>query len=158
MGRRRQQLVAWLSNPAEIDQRVRGTEMEAMIAKGAQQQRNGVLASLGLVADSLRMLPTREQAGNKTWSATEWSETRKGWIFITSSATEREALRPLHSLWIDLLVMRLLTAPQDNQTPVWFVLGRAGQLATSAPTTHRHYGEPEEQKPARPWLPREGPA
>ena len=42
-----QQLVEWLSKPAEIDQRVQGTEMEAMIAKGAQQQRNGVLASLG---------------------------------------------------------------------------------------------------------------
>ena len=123
-----EQLVAWLSNPAEIDQRVRGTEMEAMIAKGAQQQRNGVLASLGLVADSLRMLPTREQAGNKTWSATEWAETRAGWIFITSSATEREALRPLHSLWIDLLVMRLLTAPQENQTPVWFVLDELASL------------------------------
>ena len=94
-----QQLVEWLSKPAEIDQRVQGTEMEAMIAKGAQQQRNGVLASLGLVADSLRMLPTKEQAKNKTWSATEWSVTRKGWIFITSSPTEREALRPLHSLW-----------------------------------------------------------
>jgi type IV secretory pathway TraG/TraD family ATPase VirD4 len=97
------QLVAWLYNPNEIDQRVRGTEMEAMIAKGAQQQRNGVLASLGLVADSLRMLPTKAQA-KTTWSATEWSEKREGWIFITSSATEREALRPLHSLWIDLLV------------------------------------------------------
>jgi type IV secretory pathway TraG/TraD family ATPase VirD4 len=121
-------LVAWLSNPAEIDQRVRGTEMEAMIAKGAQQQRNGVLASLGLVADSLRMLPTREQAGGKTWSATEWAETRAGWIFITSSATEREALRPLHSIWIDLLVMRLLTAPQQNQTPVWFVLDELASL------------------------------
>jgi type IV secretory pathway TraG/TraD family ATPase VirD4 len=123
-----EQLVAWLSNPAEIDQRVRGTEMEAMIAKGAQQQRNGVLASLGLVADSLRMLPTREQAGDRTWSATEWSENRAGWIFITSSATEREALRPLHSLWIDLLVMRLLTAPQQNQTPVWFVLDELASL------------------------------
>jgi type IV secretory pathway TraG/TraD family ATPase VirD4 len=123
-----EELVAWLSNPAEIDQRVRGTEMEAMIAKGAQQQRNGVLASLGLVADSLRMLPTREQADGKTWSATEWSETRAGWIFITSSATEREALRPLHSLWIDLLVMRLLTAPQKNQTPVWFVLDELASL------------------------------
>jgi type IV secretory pathway TraG/TraD family ATPase VirD4 len=122
------QLVAWLSNPAEIDQRVRGTEMEAMIAKGAHQQRNGVLASLGLVADSLRMLPTREQAGNRTWSATEWAESRVGWIFITSSATEREALRPLHSLWIDLLVMRLLTAPQENQTPVWFVLDELASL------------------------------
>jgi hypothetical protein len=112
-----QQLVEWLSNPAEIDQRVRGTEMEAMIAKGAQQQRNGVLASLGLVADSLRMLPTKEQAKNKTWSATEWAVERKGWIFITSSATEREALRPLHSLWIDLLVMRLLTAPASSVSP-----------------------------------------
>jgi type IV secretory pathway TraG/TraD family ATPase VirD4 len=123
-----EELVAWLSNPAEIDLRVRGTEMEAMIAKGAQQQRNGVLASLGLVADSLRMLPTREQAGGKTWSATEWADTRSGWIFITSSATEREALRPLHSLWIDLLVMRLLTAPQKNQTPVWFVLDELASL------------------------------
>jgi type IV secretory pathway TraG/TraD family ATPase VirD4 len=121
------QLVAWLSNPAEIDQRVRGTEMEAMIAKGAQQQRNGVLASLGLVADSLRMLPTKAQA-KTTWSATEWSEKREGWIFITSSATEREALRPLHSLWIDLLVLRLLTAPQDNQNPVWFVLDELASL------------------------------
>lgn len=123
-----QQLVEWLSKPAEIDQRVQGTEMEAMIAKGAQQQRNGVLASLGLVADSLRMLPTKEQAKNKTWSATEWSVNRKGWIFITSSPTEREALRPLHSLWIDLLVMRLLTAPQENQTPVWFVLDELASL------------------------------
>src|SRR6202522_4370165 len=123
-----QQLVEWLSKPAEIDQRVQGTEMEAMIAKGAQQQRNGVLASLGLVADSLRMLPTKEQAKNKTWSATEWSVSRNGWIFITSSPTEREALRPLHSLWIDLLVMRLLTAPQDKQTPVWFVLDELASL------------------------------
>ena len=123
-----QQLVDWLSRPSEIDERVRGTEMEAMIAKGAQQQRNGVLASLGLVADSLRMLPTKEQAKNKIWSATEWAVSRKGWIFITSSATEREALRPLHSLWIDLLVMRLLTAPQANQTPVWFVLDELASL------------------------------
>jgi type IV secretory pathway TraG/TraD family ATPase VirD4 len=123
-----QELIAWLSNPSEIDQRVRGTEMESMIAKGAQQQRNGVLASLGLVADSLRMLPTREQTGNRTWSATEWASTRKGWIFITSSATEREALRPLHSLWIDLLVMRLLSAPPADQNPVWFVLDELASL------------------------------
>jgi type IV secretory pathway TraG/TraD family ATPase VirD4 len=121
------QLVAWLSNPDEIDKRVLGTEMQAMIAKGAQQQRNGVLASLGLVADSLRMLPTKDQA-KTTWSATEWAETRKGWIFITSSATEREALRPLHSLWIDLLVLRLLTAPQGTQKPVWFVLDELASL------------------------------
>jgi type IV secretory pathway TraG/TraD family ATPase VirD4 len=117
-----------MSNPAEIDKRVAGTEMEMMIAKGAQQQRNGVLASLGLVADSLRLLPTKEQAKGGVWNATEWSKTRTGWIFITSSPSERDALRPLHSLWIDLLVMRLLTAPQENQIPVWFVLDELASL------------------------------
>ncbi len=122
-----QQLVHWMANPEEIDRRVEGTEMASMIAKGAQQQRNGVLASLGLIADSLRMLPPKEKAGS-TWSATEWSERRQGWIFITSKPSEREALRPLHSLWIDLLVLRLLNEPKSNQRPVWFVLDELASL------------------------------
>ena len=98
-----------------------------MIAKGAQQQRNGVLASLGLIADSLRMLPRKERSEHH-WSATEWAETRKGWIFITSKPSEREALRPLHSLWIDLLVLRLLNEPKESQHPVWFVLDELASL------------------------------
>ena len=122
-----QELVHWMANPDEIDRRVQGTEMASMIAKGAQQQRNGVLASLGLIADSLRMLPTREKA-ETVWSATEWAEKRQGWIFITSKPSEREALRPLHSLWIDLLVLRLLNEPKEDQRPVWFVLDELASL------------------------------
>ncbi|MEO8736730.1 MAG: type IV secretion system DNA-binding domain-containing protein [Edaphobacter sp.] len=122
-----QELVEWMANPDEIDRRVQNTEMAMMIAKGAQQQRNGVLASLGLIADSLRMLPKKETA-HSSWSATEWAENRKGWIFITSKPSEREALRPLHSLWIDLLVLRLLNEPKHNQHPVWFVLDELASL------------------------------
>jgi hypothetical protein len=122
-----QELVEWMANPDEIDHRVQNTEMAMMIAKGAQQQRNGVLASLGLIADSLRMLP-RKDATKHHWSATEWAEERKGWIFLTSKPSEREALRPLHSLWIDLLVLRLLNEPKENQHPVWFVLDELASL------------------------------
>jgi hypothetical protein len=122
-----QELVEWMANPDEIDRRVQNTEMAMMIAKGAQQQRNGVLASLGLIADSLRMLPTKETAKSH-WSATEWAEHRKGWIFLTSKPSEREALRPLHSLWIDLLVLRLLNEPKQSQHPVWFVLDELASL------------------------------
>jgi type IV secretory pathway TraG/TraD family ATPase VirD4 len=122
-----QELVEWMANPDEIDRRVQNTEMAMMIAKGAQQQRNGVLASLGLIADSLRMLPRKEKATSH-WTATEWSEHRKGWIFITSKPSEREALRPLHSLWIDLLVLRLLNEPKESQHPVWFVLDELASL------------------------------
>jgi hypothetical protein len=122
-----QELVEWMANPDEIDRRVQNTEMAMMIAKGAQQQRNGVLASLGLIADSLRMLPKKETARSH-WSATEWAEHRKGWIFLTSKPSEREALRPLHSLWIDLLVLRLLNEPKQSQHPVWFVLDELASL------------------------------
>jgi hypothetical protein len=122
-----QELVEWMANPDEIDRRVQNTEMAMMIAKGAQQQRNGVLASLGLIADSLRMLPKKETAESH-WSATEWAEHRKGWIFLTSKPSEREALRPLHSLWIDLLVLRLLNEPKQSQHPVWFVLDELASL------------------------------
>jgi type IV secretory pathway TraG/TraD family ATPase VirD4 len=122
-----QELVEWMANPDEIDRRVQNTEMATMIAKGAQQQRNGVLASLGLIADSLRMLPRKDKTTNH-WSATEWSENRRGWIFLTSKPSEREALRPLHSLWIDLLVLRLLNEPKEGQHPVWFVLDELASL------------------------------
>jgi hypothetical protein len=122
-----QELVKWMSDPSEIDRRVKGTELASIVAPGAQQQRGGVLASLGLIADSLRMLPTKEQA-ESTWTATEWAEKREGWIFITSKAAEREALRPLHSLWIDLLVLRLLNAPEPDQKKVWFVLDELASL------------------------------
>ena len=90
------QLVQWMSNPEEIDRRVQGTEHAHLIDPHAHQQRAGVLASLGLVADSLRLLPKRGEAKG-AWTATEWAEKRQGWIFLTSLPAEREALRPLQS-------------------------------------------------------------
>ena len=123
-----QDLVAWMSNPDEIDRRVEGTELEAFISKDAPDQRQGVLGSLGLIADSLRLLPTKEQANNKEWSATAWAEKREGWIFLTGTEAEQLALRPLHSLWIDLLILRLLTLPKPGQKRAWFVLDELATL------------------------------
>jgi hypothetical protein len=121
------QLVQWMSNPEEIDRRVQGTEHAHLIDPHAHQQRAGVLASLGLVADSLRLLPKRSEA-NGAWTATEWAEKRQGWIFLTSLPAEREALRPLQSLWIDWLVLRLLNEPTAAQKRVWFVIDELASL------------------------------
>lgn len=123
-----QDLVAWMSNPDEIDRRVQGTELEAFISKDAPDQRQGVLGSLGLIADSLRLLPSRQEAQNREWSATAWAEKREGWIFLTGTEAEQEALRPLHSLWIDLLILRLLTLPKPGQKRAWFVLDELATL------------------------------
>jgi len=122
-----QQLVHWMSHPEEIDRRVKDTELASLIDQSAPQQRAGVLGSLSLVADSFRLLPKQGDARFE-WTAREWSKEREGWIFITSQPAEREALRPLHSLWIDMLVLRLLSAPTSKQHPVWFVLDELASL------------------------------
>jgi type IV secretory pathway TraG/TraD family ATPase VirD4 len=121
------ELVQWMSNPEEIDRRLKGTEHAHLIDPRAHQQRAGVLASLGLVADSLRLLPKRDESKG-AWTATEWAEKRQGWIFLTSLPAEREALRPLQSLWIDWLVLRLLNEPTEAQKRVWFVIDEMASL------------------------------
>jgi len=111
-----------MANPDEIDKRVKGTELAQFIAKSAPTQRAGVLASLGLVAEGLRLLPTPEES-RQTWCATEWCKERKGWIFISSKPTVREALLPLESLWIDWLILRLMDDPGgSNNKSVWIIL------------------------------------
>ena len=121
------QLAEWMASDTELMKRVAGTEMAFYIDRKAGPQRAGVLSSLGLVAKCFRLLPERT-ADRTVWNARTWSKKRDGWIFITSRPPERETLRPLHSLWIDLLVMRLLTAPQPGQKPVWFVIDELASL------------------------------
>src|SRR5208283_3474750 len=122
-----EELVRWMSDPDEIDRRVKGTEYWMLIDPKAPQQRTGVLGSLNMSADSFRLLPKQDET-TSIWTATKWAETRRGWIFITSRPTMREALRPLISLWIDTLVLRLLNEPMPDQKPVWFVIDELASL------------------------------
>ena len=121
------QLAEWMASSDTLEKLVAGTEMSFYIDRKAGPQRAGVLASLGLVAKCFRLLPEKDQT-ERAWNARTWAKERKGWIFITSRPPERETLRPLHSLWIDLLVMRLLSAPQPGQKPVWFVIDELASL------------------------------
>ncbi len=121
------QLAEWMASDTELMKRVQGTEMAFYIDRKAGPQRAGVLSSLGLVAKCFRLLPQKDEK-RPVWNARTWSKKRQGWIFITSRPPERETLRPLHSLWIDLLVMRLLSAPQPGQKPVWFVIDELASL------------------------------
>ena len=146
------ELVQWMSDPAEIDRRVKGTEYWALIDPKAPQQRTGVLGSLNMSADSFGLLPKEEET-TSCWTATQWVETRRGWIFITSRPTMREALRPLISLWIDTLVLRLLNRTDARPEAGLVCDRRAGQPATAASASHGHHRKPEIAESGHPWLP-----
>jgi hypothetical protein len=121
-----EQLTYWMSNADEIDKRIEGTEMAAMIDRGAANQRSGVLGSLNMVADAFKLLP-RESETKRRWSTVEWAKERKGWVFLTSKPTMRERMRPLISLWLDLLVLRLMN-DDSARRKTWFVLDELASL------------------------------
>ena len=141
-----EQMAWWMCHEEEIDQRVKGTQYAAMIDKQAPAQRSGILASLNMVADSLKLLPSENEA-NGRWSAAEWSKQRKGWLFLTSTSETRERLLPLTSLWLDTLVLRLMNQGQTSSHKVWFVLD---ELATLQRLPQLHTAVTENRKSNNP--------
>jgi hypothetical protein len=121
------ELAEWLRDEDELDRRLAGTAYAKMIKREAADQRSGVLGQLNMVADALHLLPT-ETGTRHRWSAASWADTRQGWLFLTSRAGTRERLRPLFSLWLDTLVLRLMDQRQVGLRPVWFVLDELQSL------------------------------
>jgi type IV secretory pathway TraG/TraD family ATPase VirD4 len=116
-----------MSHPEEIDSRVKGTEYETIIDSQSPPQRNGVLGSLNMVADALKLLPT-EKNTTQSWSALEWAKERRGWLFLTSTPETRKRLLPLTSLWLDTLVLRLMNQGHANTRSVWLILDELASL------------------------------
>jgi hypothetical protein len=123
-----EELAWWLCHDDEIDRRLTGTAYATMIDRQAPAQRSGVLASLNMVADTLKLLPTERNASHR-WSAAGWAAAwPHGWLFLTSTPETRPRLVPLTSLWLDLLVLRLMNQGQPRPHPTWFILDELASL------------------------------
>jgi type IV secretory pathway TraG/TraD family ATPase VirD4 len=121
------ELALWLCHDEELDRRVQGTPYASIIDRQAPAQRSGVLAALNMVADTLKLLP-RESETNRRWSAVSWARDRRGWLFFTSTPETRTRLVPLTSLWLDMLVLRLMNRGQPGHRPVWLILDELASL------------------------------
>jgi hypothetical protein len=122
------QLAWWLCHEEEIDRALAGTAYAAMIDPKAPAQRSGVMASLNMVADTLKLLPLERETSQR-WSAAAWShQWPHGWLFLTSTPETRPRLVPLSSLWLDTLVLRLMNQGQPRPHPTWFVLDELASL------------------------------
>jgi type IV secretory pathway TraG/TraD family ATPase VirD4 len=121
------ELAGWLGHDEELDRRVQGTPYASIIDRRAPAQRGGVLATLNMVADTLKLLPQASETAHH-WSASAWARDRQGWIFLTSTPETRTRLVPLTSLWLDMLVLRLMTRGQHAHRPVWFILDELASL------------------------------
>jgi type IV secretory pathway TraG/TraD family ATPase VirD4 len=122
-----QELLAILRDERELTKRLKDTEHAAAIYPDAGPQRGGMIATLNSVSNALKLLPRQEEAKN-SWTAAEWSQKRQGWLFVTSPPEFRERLRPLISMWLDMLVLRTMNQGRPGPRPVWFILDELQSL------------------------------
>lgn len=122
-----QDLTEWMRNMDELDRRLAGTELEAMIPKSAGGQRAAVQGTFNQAAAAFQLLPTEQEAHGR-WSAATWAKERRGWIFIPSSPTLRDSLRPLLSMWLDSLILRLMGSTGKEAPRVWLILDELSSL------------------------------
>jgi hypothetical protein len=142
-------ILKWMAEPEKwIERMVKGTPLAALLDPGAPAQKAGVISSLNMVADCLELLPEWDDAKGKTFATSEWYTERKRWVFLTSSPDYREKVLPLHSVWLDLFILRMMGYCEDRAArPVWFVLDELASLNKlpqlhTAVTENRKYGNP----------------
>lgn len=116
----------------QLKQALKGMPAEALIDPGAHEQGAGIVATAFNATSSFRHLARQSE---RFWSALEWAETRRGWLFLSSTEESREAALPLQSVWLDCLVRRLMATDQPR-SQVWIiadelpVLKRQAELET----------------------------
>jgi hypothetical protein len=142
---RAEQLVEWMTYGDTLDEMLKGTPLAAYIHNTAPPQRSAVMATLAGVARTLDTLP-REDNGQGCWSADGWAQHRKGWIFLTSTPQTRARLIPLQSLWLDMLILRLMEGSTERPA-TWFILDEVASLHKlpqlhTAITENRKYNNP----------------
>lgn len=119
-----QKLAYWMRTESELDRLVKGTQHASTLDKSAGPMRGGMIGELNTVSDTLHLL-SEEKYTSQRWSIKQWEKERQGWLFLTSTPTTRESLKPLTSLWLDQLVLQLMT---ESKRPVWFVFNEFASL------------------------------
>jgi type IV secretory pathway TraG/TraD family ATPase VirD4 len=140
----------WLSHPRlEVSKRIAGTEHAVSTDERARDQAQGLWATLGEIAKPLRMMPqTREN--RREFTVREWSRNRCGWIFMTSTPDTVDALLPLHSAVMDLLILKNQAPAIEGGTKsptIWYIIDEAATLQKlpqleSGTTKQRASGNP----------------
>jgi type IV secretory pathway TraG/TraD family ATPase VirD4 len=104
----------------ELQKRLAGTAAYVLIDPDASEQGVGILSVARNAIKPFRYLPRRNET-DRTWSAREWAQTRKGWIFLCSQESARAAILRQQALWLDCLIRWLVDCDIDSQK-TWIVI------------------------------------
>ncbi|MGC1041576.1 type IV conjugative transfer system coupling protein TraD [Pantoea agglomerans] len=82
-------------------------------------------------AKSLRYLQGLDKEGKPEFSIREWmtdAQYDNSWLFISTTARHRKAVRPLISMWLSLTTLLLQSMGENSERRVWFILDEIASL------------------------------
>ena len=75
-------------------------------------------------AKSLRYLQGLDRSGRPEFSVREWmtdAQYDNSWLFISTTARHRKAVRPLISMWLSLATLQLQSMGENSERRVWVI-------------------------------------
>ena len=111
-------IIEFLAQPREkMHAALKGTRAYQLLDPGAHEQGAGIL---GVVTDAVKGFYHLPLAAKRRWSAREWAQSRKGWIFLPSTEDTQPAIQGLQGVWLDCLVRWLMSA-EIGSGQVWIM-------------------------------------
>jgi type IV secretory pathway TraG/TraD family ATPase VirD4 len=109
-----------------------------------------IRSPLGVLAGTLCAAALLTREDRREFTVREWSVNRRGWIFMTSTPDTVDALLPLHSAVMDLLILKNQAPAVESSARVpvvWYIIDEAATLQKlpqleSGTTKQRGSGNP----------------
>ncbi|MFZ5996392.1 MAG: type IV secretion system DNA-binding domain-containing protein [Nitrospirota bacterium] len=101
-----------------------GESGHVFVQDASSKQAMSVYAVLMQYASCFKYMPSTDS----NFSIIEWLQNGKGWIYVVNYADVQDTLKPILSLFIDLLGRKLLSMKDDYKRRVFFLIDEFGTL------------------------------
>lgn len=114
--------LATVEEVGKLKKALAGTDAESMFVDGSDR----ALGSARFVLSS--RLPIFKEMPQGDFSIRDYLEKGTGNIYITWKESQKEALKPLISAWIDVICSSILSLPESNKRRIWLFLDELASL------------------------------
>lgn len=115
----------------ELGKLLEGTEAAPLVEKDVEKTALSIKATMATYARSLKYLRDETKTeGQKPFSIRDWirDESSDDWIFMASRSDQKDALRPLITMWMDIAAATLLSLEPRNDRRIWIVIDELPSL------------------------------
>ncbi len=115
---------------ADLTRYLEGTEAASLADEKIEKTALSLRTILTTYLKSLRYLAGLEGSDKPAFSIRNWinDDSQRGWLFISSHATQHALMRPLLSMWLSMASLALLSLPENRQRRIWFIVDELPSL------------------------------